>query len=96
MLLSIGGSVTLPAFLEKIPEPYGGHHSISPAHLLSLLRECKSLVATAALAQAINYTSVEATSGKAVRLIYHASAHKNCTAARLPTDRVSSLRHRVC
>jgi hypothetical protein len=34
---------------------------------------------TAALAQATNYTSVEATPGKPVQLTYHASAHKNCS-----------------
>jgi hypothetical protein len=42
-------------------------------------------VASAALAQATNYTSVEATAGKAVQLTYHASAHKNCTPAPLAT-----------
>jgi hypothetical protein len=59
-------------------------------HLLICLVSCAiaSSVAAAALAQTTNYTSVEATSGKAVRLSYHASAHKNCTAARLPTVRV--------
>ena len=46
------------------------------------------LSATAALAQDANYTSVEATSGKPLQLSYHASAHKNCTAAPLPTIRV--------
>lgn len=43
------------------------------------------LVASAALAQTANYTSVEATVGKAVQLTYHASAHKNCTPAPLAT-----------
>jgi len=47
-----------------------------------------SLTAAAALAQDANYTSVEATSGKLLQLSYHASAHKNCTAAPLPTIRV--------
>ena len=46
------------------------------------------LVATAALAQATNYTSVEATSDKPVQLTYHASAHKNCTPGSLPTVRL--------
>jgi len=44
-----------------------------------------SLVASAALAQAVNYTSVEATAGKPLQLSYHASAHKNCTPAPLAT-----------
>jgi hypothetical protein len=59
-------------------------------HLLICLVSCAiaSSVAAAALGQAANYTSVEATSGKAVQLSYHASAHKNCTPARLPTVRV--------
>ena len=44
------------------------------------------LVASAALAQAVNYTSVEATAGKPLQLSYHASAHKsNCTPAPLAT-----------
>jgi hypothetical protein len=47
-----------------------------------------SLTAMAALAQDANYMSVEATSGKAVQLSYHASAHKNCTPAPLPTIHV--------
>lgn len=46
------------------------------------------LVATAALAQTANYRSVEATAGTPVELSYHASAHKNCTPAPLPTVRV--------
>jgi hypothetical protein len=42
--------------------------------------------ASAALAQAANYTSVEATAGKPLQLTYHASAHKSdCTPARLST-----------
>jgi hypothetical protein len=46
-------------------------------------------LAQPALAQAANYTSVEATSVKPVQLSYHASAHKsNCTPAALPTIRV--------
>ena len=47
-----------------------------------------NLNATVILAQDANYTSVEATSGKPVQLSYHASAHKNCTPAPLPTIRV--------
>jgi hypothetical protein len=47
------------------------------------------LTASATFAQAINYTSVEATPGKPVQLTYHASAHKNCTPAPLPTVRVT-------
>lgn len=46
------------------------------------------LVATAALAQAANYTSVEATAGKPAQLGYYASANKNCTPAPSPTIRV--------
>ena len=44
------------------------------------------LVASAALAHAANYMSVEATAGKPLQLSYHASAHKsNCTPAPLAT-----------
>ena len=43
-------------------------------------------VASAALAQAVNYSSVEAIAGKPLQLSYHASAHKsNCTPAPLAT-----------
>ena len=43
-------------------------------------------VASAAFAQAANYTSVEAIPGKPVQLSYHASAHKqDCTPAPLAT-----------
>jgi len=47
-----------------------------------------SLTGVPGLAQNANYTSVEATSDRPVQLSYHASAHKNCTPARLPTVRV--------
>jgi hypothetical protein len=47
-----------------------------------------SLTATAALAQAANYKSVQAVPDKPLELSYHASAHKNCTPAVLPTVRV--------
>lgn len=47
-----------------------------------------SLTIASSLAQNANYTSVEATSDKPVQLSYHASAHKNCTPAPLPTVRV--------
>jgi len=44
------------------------------------------LAASAALAQAANYLSVEAIAGKPLQLTYHASAHKsNCTPAPLAT-----------
>jgi hypothetical protein len=44
------------------------------------------LAASAALAQAVNYTSVDAVAGKSRQLSYHASAHKNsCTPAPLGT-----------
>lgn len=47
------------------------------------------LMVTAALAQgSANYTRIEATPGKPVQVSYHASAHKNCTPAALPTVRV--------
>jgi hypothetical protein len=46
------------------------------------------LLATAALGQAANYTSVETISATPVQLSYHATAHKNCTPAALPTVRV--------
>jgi len=58
-----------------------------PMRPSTMLLSCAiaGLVASAALAQAVNYTSVEATAGKAVQLTYHASAHKNCTPAPLAT-----------
>ena len=44
------------------------------------------LAAFGALAQAVNYTSVEAIAGKPLQLTYHASAHKSdCTPAPLVT-----------
>jgi hypothetical protein len=48
-------------------------------------------VPAAALAQApssTNYTSFDATSAKPVQIGYYGSAHKDCTAAALPTIRV--------
>jgi hypothetical protein len=56
--------------------------------LLLLLGAVVSLTATAAVGQDVNYSSVEATADKPVQLSYHASAHKNCTPAALPTIRV--------
>ena len=47
-----------------------------------------STVAIAQPAPSSNYTSIEATPDKPVQLGYHASAHKNCTPAPLPTIRV--------
>ena len=48
-----------------------------------------SLTATAALAQAANYKSVQAVPDKPIQLSYHASAHtKTCEAAAAPTVRV--------
>jgi len=50
-----------------------------------------AVISTAALAQPAptsNYTSIEATPDKPVQLGYHASAHKNCTPAPLPTVRI--------
>jgi hypothetical protein len=46
-------------------------------------------LASAALAQTTNYTSIEATAGKPVQLSYHASANKNCAPAAPPTVRVT-------
>lgn len=58
-----------------------------PLRPSTMLLSCAiaGLVVSAALAQASNYTSVEATADKAVQLTYHASAHKNCTTAPLAT-----------
>jgi hypothetical protein len=60
---------------------------MTPTRPSTILLSCAiaGLVASAALAQATNYTSVEATAGKPVQLTYHASAHKNCTPAPLAT-----------
>ena len=63
-----------------------------PMRPSTMLLSCAiaGLAASAALAQATNYTSVEATAGKPVQLTYHASAHKSsCTPAPLPTVRVT-------
>lgn len=60
-----------------------------PGRSLFFLCAAASLVATAALGQDANYSSVEATSEKPVQLGYHASANKkNCTPAPLPNIRV--------
>jgi hypothetical protein len=59
-----------------------------PLRTLVFLCAAAGLTATTAFAQDANYTSVEATSEKPVQLSYHASAHKNCTPAPLPTIRV--------
>ena len=59
-----------------------------PTRPSTMLLSCAiaGLMVSAALAQAVNYTSVEATAGKAVQLTYHASAHKSdCTPAPLVT-----------
>jgi hypothetical protein len=45
-------------------------------------------MASAALAQTKNYTSIEAAAGKPVQLSYHASANKNCAPAPPPTVQV--------
>jgi hypothetical protein len=47
------------------------------------------LVATAALAQTANYTSVETIADRPMQLSYHASAHNNCTPEALPRIRVT-------
>ncbi len=59
-----------------------------PTRPSTMLLSCAiaGLAASAALAQAANYMSVEATAGKPLQLSYHASAHKsNCTPAPLST-----------
>jgi hypothetical protein len=59
-----------------------------PMRLSTVLLCCAiaGLLASAALAQAVNYTSVEATAGKPLQLSYHASAHKSdCSPAPLST-----------
>ena len=62
---------------------------LSPLRLGLISGVAVGLVATAALAQATNYTTVEATVGKPLQLGYHASAHKNnCTPAPLPAIKV--------
>jgi hypothetical protein len=62
--------------------------SLSQIRTLLVSLAASGLVATAALAQSANYSSVEAVAGKPVQLGYYASAHKNCTAAEAPTVRV--------
>jgi hypothetical protein len=62
--------------------------TLSHPRALVFLWATASLTTTAALAQAANYSSVEATSDKPVQLGYYASAHKNCTPAAMPTIRV--------
>ena len=55
--------------------------------VLSFTLAC--FLAAAALAQAMNYTSAQATAGKPVQLTYHADAHKaSCSPAPVPTFRV--------
>ena len=59
-----------------------------PMRPSTMLLSCAiaGLMASAALAQAANYMSVEATAGKPLQLSYHASAHKSdCTPAPLAT-----------
>ena len=64
---------------------------MAPMRVSTMLLSCAlaALAVSSVLAQATNYTSVEATAGKPVQLTYHASAHKNCTPAPLPTVRVT-------
>jgi len=62
--------------------------AMMPMRPSTILLACAiaGLVASAALAQAVNYSSVEAIAGKPLQLTYHASAHKsNCTPAPLAT-----------
>jgi hypothetical protein len=65
-----------------------GSGAAMPMHLSSTLL-IAGFMASPVLAQATNYTSVEATAGKPVQLTYHASAHKNCSPASPPTVRVA-------
>ena len=53
-----------------------------------MLAATVGLVATAAFAQSVKYASVEAVAGKALRLSYHASVHKDCRPGRAPSVRV--------
>jgi len=58
---------------------------------LALVHAAALATAGAAFAQATsstNYTSFDATSAKPVQIGYYGSAHKDCTAAALPTIRV--------
>jgi hypothetical protein len=61
---------------------------LSPVRTFLFSCGAAGLTATGALAQDANYTSFDATSDKPVQLGYYASAHKDCTPARLPTIRV--------
>ena len=47
-----------------------------------------TLIATLALGQTANYSSIQAFAGTALRIGYHASANKNCTPAALPAVRM--------
>jgi hypothetical protein len=64
--------------------------TMMPMRPSTMLLSCVAgFMASAGLAQATNYTSVEAVAGKPVQLTYHASANKGtCTPAPLPTIRV--------
>lgn len=61
---------------------------LSPLRSFIFFCATASLTGTATLAQDANYLSVNAAWDKPVQLTYHASAHKNCTPARLLTIRV--------
>ena len=64
---------------------------MKPMRASTILLSCALVcfVASAALGQALNYTSVEAIAGKPVQLTYHADAHKStCSSAPIPTLRV--------
>ena len=64
---------------------------MAPMRVSTMLLSCAlaALAVSSVLGQATSYTSVEATAGKPVQLTYHASAHKNCAPAPLPTVRVT-------
>ena len=64
-----------------------------PAEWCAVVALCAAVIGVpaAAVAQApssTNYTSFDATSAKPVQIGYYGSAHKDCTAAALPTIRV--------
>ena len=80
---SVGGG-----WLEGLGVVFAGCPGAGGWRTLLFLCATAGLYATASLAQDANYTSADATPDKPVELSYHASAHKNCAPARLPTIRV--------
>jgi hypothetical protein len=83
---TLGGVERLPACRYSVGECL---LRLREARRLLFACAIASLTATAALAQAANYKSVEAVPDKPLQLSYHASAHKNtCAPAAPPTVRV--------